>query len=267
MTVTVAVLGASGRMGQQVLAALAANSQVECTAAVVRDDSSALGKRVEGHAELVYCTLADAIAARSQVFIDFSLPVALLDNLTAAREAGAAIVVCTTGLTAVQQQQLQQAGEQQRVLYAANTSVGVNLLAELVQLASGVLAQADIEITEAHHRHKRDAPSGTALLLGEAAAQGRQQVLADVSAGIRGDGLRGDGEIGFASIRAADIIGEHTVMLAQTGERLELTHRVSNRTIFAKGALQAAQWLVQQEPGYYQMRDMLNLQQLLSKLA
>lgn len=267
MTVTVAVLGASGRMGQEVVTAIASNSQVECTAAVVRDSSSAVGESVAGGSGLVYSTLADAVKARPQVFIDFSLPTALSDNLQAARDAGAAIVVCTTGLSTEQQQELQQAGEQQRVLYAANTSVGVNLLAELVQLASGVLAQADIEITEAHHRHKRDAPSGTALLLGEAAAQGRQQQLADVSAGIRGDGLRGDGEIGFASVRAADIIGEHTVLLAQPGERLELTHRVSNRNIFAKGALQAAQWLVQQEPGYYQMRDMLNLQQLLSKLA
>lgn len=267
MTVKVVVLGASGRMGQQVLSAIANNAQVECVAAVVRDGADVLGDTVAGHNGLSYSTLADAVQASPQVFIDFTLPDALADHLQAAREAGAAIVVCTTGLSAVQQEQLQQAGQQQPVLYAANTSVGVNLLAELVQLASGVLEQADIEITEAHHRHKRDAPSGTALLLGEAAATGRQQQLADVSAGIRGDGLRVEGQIGFASVRAADIIGEHTVLLAQPGERLELTHRVSDRSIFAKGALQAAQWLAQQGNGYYQMRDMLNLQQLLRKLT
>jgi len=261
MTIKVAVLGASGRMGQAIIKALAATEGMQCCAAVVRDDSAQLGLPVptDTNQNLSYVDLADALQQQPDVMIDFTLPEALAAHLDAAVDAQVPLVIGTTGLDPAAQQQLDAAAAKVPLLYAANTSVGVALLEQLVALASRSLPQADIEIIESHHKHKRDAPSGTALLLGAAAATGRNQALADVSAGVRGDGLRQADEIGFACIRAADIIGEHTVLLAELGERIELTHKVSDRSVFAKGAVKAAQWLVKQPAGRYRMADMLGL--------
>ncbi len=255
----IGILGASGRMGQAVLSA-AQESAVAVGATVVSASSAVLGDA--NNVGSTYIKLEQLAATQVEVLIDFSLPTALKDNLEQAQAMRCPIVVCTTGLSGEQQQLLANAAQHIPVLYAANTSTGVALLQQLVSLASAALPQADIEIIEAHHSAKRDAPSGTALALGASAAAGRGSQLADLSAGIRGDQEREPGSIGFAVIRAADIIGEHTVMLGQTGERIELTHKVSDRRVFALGALRAAQWLERQEKGLYTMADTLDLKTL-----
>lgn len=259
----IGVIGASGRMGQAVLSEVLAQGLVPA-AAVVSERSTQLGHTTL--AGLSFVTGEGLVEGEVDVLIDFSLPQALQGNLQLAQRLAVPIVVCTTGLNAEQQTALDSAANAIPVLYAANTSVGICLLEQLVQLASASLPHADIEITEAHHSAKRDAPSGTALLLGEAAAKGRDTRLAQLSAGIRGDGVRQNGSIGFSVVRAADIIGEHSVLVAQPGERIELLHRVSDRKIFAKGAVQAAQWLVKQPVGRYRMADSLNLATHLRKL-
>lgn len=263
----VGVIGASGRMGHAVLQEVAEQGLV-AAAALVSATSSRIGQAALP--ELNYTDGSDLQPDTLDVLIDFSLPSALADNLQLAQKLGVPIVVCTTGLNHEQQAWLDAAAASIPVLYAANTSVGICLLEQLVQLTSASLATADIEILEAHHSAKRDGPSGTALLLGEAAARGRGVELTAISAGVRGDGLRAPGSIGFAVMRAADIIGEHNVLVAQPGERIELQHRVSDRRVFARGALQAAQWLVGQPNGRYRMADSLqlgkHLQQLLEQI-
>lgn len=258
----VGVIGASGRMGQAVIAALQTSSQHSLSAAIVSDNSAWRGQAV---ATTHYQTLAE-VQQQPDVLIDFSLPQALTDNLDYALQYQLPLVVCTTGLDASQQQQLAAAAQQIPILYARNTSVGVALLEQLVALSAAALPDADVEVFEAHHKHKKDGPSGTALALGEAAARGRRQHFDDVNAGVRGNGERRDGSIGFSVLRAADIVGEHQVMLAQTGERIELNHRVSDRSIFAQGALRAGAWLVGKAPGLYKMQDILNLQETLQRL-
>lgn len=258
------ILGASGRMGQAVIAA-AQQAELNVTAAIVSEQSAHRGQSVTD--ALQYQTLTELAPEQVDVLIDFSLPQALADNLQHAQRLQLPIVICTTGLNAQQQAAIDAAAQQIPVLYAANTSVGITLLQQLVKLTSAALPNCDIEIIEAHHSAKRDAPSGTALVLGESAAEGRGQSLDKVSAGIRGDGIRASGSIGFSVIRAGDIIGEHSVIFAQPGERIELSHRVGNRNIFAQGAVQAAQWLTQQTKGRYAMADMLALNTLLKQLA
>ncbi|WP_417688309.1 4-hydroxy-tetrahydrodipicolinate reductase [Pseudidiomarina sp.] len=252
----IGVIGASGRMGQAVLNEAQAQG-VEPAAALVGAHSTKLNQ--ETVSGLRFTDGSELAVGGVDVLIDFSLPAALPTNLQLAERLGVPLVVCTTGLDAEHYALLDQAAASIPVLYAANTSVGICLMEQLVQLASASLPDADIEITEAHHSAKRDAPSGTAWVLGEAAARGRDTILAEVSAGVRGDGLRQADSIGFSVIRAADIIGEHSVLLAQPGERIEMQHRVSDRRIFARGALQAAQWLEGQPAGRYRMADSLNL--------
>ncbi|MFC0444456.1 4-hydroxy-tetrahydrodipicolinate reductase [Pseudidiomarina halophila] len=263
----IAVIGASGRMGQAVMTELA-EQQLSCSAAIVAAGSKHVGKTVTQFAEqgLCFSDGSDLSAAEVDVFIDFSLPEALAHNLTLAQRLGAAIVVCTTGLTDAQRALITEAAQSVPVLYAANTSVGICVMEQLVALASAALPAADVEIVEAHHQAKRDAPSGTALVLAAAAANGRGEQLAKLNAGLRGAGQRRAGSIGFAVVRAADIIGEHQVLLAQPGERIELTHRVGDRKVFARGAVQAAQWLASQPTGYYGMRDMLDMKATLQRL-
>jgi len=266
MTIKLGLIGASGRMGAAVAAAVATRDDIELAAAIVHPQSSALGDSRYG---LVLQSVTSPALHRQpavDVLVDFSLPDALLDNLALALHWGCALVICATGLSPSQQRAIDDASQHIPILYAANTSVGVNLLQALVGIAAAALPAADIEITEAHHRMKRDAPSGTALVLGEAAAQARGDGLAEVNAGIRGDALRQTSSIGFSVIRAADIIGEHTVLLAQPGERIELTHRVSDRRIFAEGAVRAGEWLIGQAAGRYSMRDMLNLDAILQRI-
>jgi 4-hydroxy-tetrahydrodipicolinate reductase len=228
----IALFGAGGRMGRAI-AELAAS----------RDDVS-------------------IVANDPDVFVDFSAPAALEGNVAKALAASKPILIGTTGLDAGHQRLIADASAKVAVLQAANTSLGVNLLAHLVREAAGRLGEDwDIEICEMHHRHKADAPSGTALLLGSAAADGRVVDLDDVSDRGR-DGITGPrapGHIGFAALRGGSVAGEHQVILATEGERLELGHRAESRTIFARGALTAALWLKDKPPGRYAMADVLGL--------
>jgi 4-hydroxy-tetrahydrodipicolinate reductase len=205
---------------------------------------------------------AEIVESGAEVFVDFSAPAALADNLGKALAGQRPIVIGTTGLTPDQHRLIDEAARRIPVLQAANTSLGVNLLAALVRQAAERLGTDwDIEIVEIHHRGKADAPSGTALLLGQAAAAGRGVDLEAVSDRGR-DGITGPreaGRIGFAALRGGTVAGEHQVIFAGDGERLELGHRAESRAIFASGAIAAARWLKDQSPGRYTMADMLSL--------
>lgn len=200
-----------------------------------------------------------ALAAQSEVMIDFSAPAALAGNLGAACAAGIPLLIGTTGLDADHHALIDAAAAEIPVLQTGNTSLGVTLLARLVREAAARLGPDwDIEIVEMHHRMKADAPSGTALLLGEAAAAGRGAAL-DTLRADRHDGPRCEGAIGFASLRGGTVAGEHSVILAGEQERLTLSHSAENRAIFARGAVRAAVWLIGQPPGRYTMDDVLGL--------
>jgi 4-hydroxy-tetrahydrodipicolinate reductase len=208
-----------------------------------------------------YASLAE-LAAASDVLVDFTRPDALPGHLQAAVTGNCPIVIGTTGLTPDDHAAIAAAAQKVAVLQAANTSLGVNLLAHLVQEAAARLGpEWDIEIVEMHHRHKVDAPSGTALLLGEAAARGRGVDLAGMADRGR-DGITGErreGAIGFAALRGGSVAGDHQVILAAEGERIELGHRAESRTIFARGAVKAALWLAGKPIGRYGMTDVLGL--------
>jgi len=196
---------------------------------------------------------------RGQVLIDFSAPAALPESIAKARAGKMALVLGTTGLHASADALLADASTEIPILRSANTSIGVALLADLVERAAKVLGNGwDIEIAEAHHRHKADAPSGTALMLGEAAAKGRGSNL-DAERGRDGTGLaRSEGSIGFASLRGGTVAGDHDVLFLGPDERLILSHRAESRTIFARGALAAARFLHGKSPGLYSMRDVID---------
>lgn len=203
-----------------------------------------------------------ALAAGCDVLIDFSSPAALPANLAAAGDTGTALVIGTTGLSAEDHHRIDAAAGRIAILQTGNTSLGVNLLTALVRQAAAALGPDwDIEILEMHHRHKVDAPSGTALLLGEAAAKGRGVNLAEVSDRGR-DGITGPrqrGAIGFAALRGGSVAGDHQVIFAADGERIELGHRAETREIFARGAVRAALWLAGKPAGRYEMADVLGL--------
>lgn len=203
-----------------------------------------------------------ALARRADVLVDFSIAGALEAHVAAAREAGTPIVIGTTGLSATQHALIDAAARDVAVLQTGNTSLGVTLLAQLVREAAERLGTDwDIEIVESHHRHKVDAPSGTALLLGESAAAGRGTTLGEVRVDGRAGltGARTEGTIGLASLRGGSVIGDHHVIFASEGERIELAHLAQDRSIFAKGAVRAALWLAGRRPGRYRMADVLGL--------
>lgn len=239
----IGIIGSAGRMGQALVDAIAAAGEVHAGGVDKGDDVAAL-------------------AARSDVLVDFSSPHALEANLDAAMAAAVPIVVGTTGLEERHHWLCDSAAATIPVLQTGNTSLGVTLLAHLVREAAARLGEDwDIEIVETHHRMKVDAPSGTALLLGEAAARGRGVRLADVSARGR-DGITGArtaGEIGFAALRGGTVAGDHTVHFLADNERLSFSHLAENRAIFAKGAVRAAQWLLGQPAGRYTMPQVLDL--------
>jgi len=244
MATRIGILGSAGRMGRAVAAAIEAEPEASLAGGADRGDDP------------------EALARSCDVLVDFSTPAALKANLDAATSAGIGIVVGTTGLDAAQQILLDRAAERIPVLQAANMSLGVNLLAYLVRETAARLGEDwDIEIVEMHHRHKVDAPSGTALLLGQAAAEGRGVALDERSdRGREGvTGARGAGRFGFASLRGGSVAGDHQVILAAEGERLELGHRAESRDIFARGAVKAALWLKGRPPGRYTMADVLGL--------
>lgn len=238
----IGIIGSEGRMGRSIAALL--------------EDTGGLAGGVDAGGDVA------ALAETSDVLVDFTAPAALEANLIAARATGTPIVVGTTGLDDTHHAQIDAAAKDIAVLQAANTSLGVNLLAHLVRNAAARLdTDWDIEIVEMHHRHKVDAPSGTALLLGEAAAAGRKRTLGHVAekgrAGL--DCARTEGAIGFASLRGGSVAGDHHVILAAEGERIELGHRAESREIFARGAIRAALWLADMPAGRYVMGDVLGL--------
>ena len=240
----IGIVGAAGRMGRAIAALLEDGGEAALAGGADQGDVVA------------------ALARMSDVLVDFSAPAALEANLAAAADAGVPIVVGTTGLEPGHQRLIDDAAKRVAVLQSANMSLGVNLLAHLVREAAARLGPDwDVEIVEMHHRHKVDAPSGTALLLGRAAAHGRGIDLDAVSDRGRDGvtGARAPGRIGFASLRGGSVAGDHQVVLAAEGERLELGHRAESRLIFARGAIEAASWLAGKPPGRYAMEDVLGL--------
>jgi 4-hydroxy-tetrahydrodipicolinate reductase len=259
------IFGITGRMGQSLVAALREGSDFQLRGAVASAGSDRLGQdaAAEGQATGIKIT-ADCAAALKPNFVavDFSVGTAVAAHARACSQAGVPLLVGATALDAAAKTELDRAAKSIAVLIAPNTSVGVAALSQLVAQAARVLGDSyDVEISEAHHRDKRDAPSGTALSLGETVAHVRARRLSDIAVYDRhgADGTRGAGSIGFSVVRAGDIVGEHTVTFAGAGERLELTHRTTDRMTFARGALRAAAWLIGRPPGMYGMKDVLGV--------
>ena len=263
--IRLAISGASGRMGQAMIRLAAEDPALQLTAAIEYVGSSAIGvdAGLNAGAATSGVLIAEQLDPDSfDVLIEFTTPAATIEHLAFCRQAGKAMMIGTTGMDAVQKQQVVDAGADIPVVLAANTSVGVNLCVALLETASRVIGNVtDIEVIEAHHKHKVDAPSGTALLLGEAVARPLGKKLSEDGVFAR-EGITGprvDGTIGFSTIRGGDIAGEHTVMFIGESERLEITHKATDRKIFAKGALRAASWLGSQKKGYFDMQDVLEL--------
>ncbi len=256
--VPIAVHGAAGRMGQAILRLASGEPRIDVVAAIVRQGSPEAGKRAHQTSanDLRYTTTLDASVAPS-VLIDFSFADAFDDALALAVARHLAFVSGTTGLSEQQRAALGEASKAIPVLWSANFSIGVAVLDRLVREASRALAGWDCEIAEAHHRHKKDAPSGTALALGRTVAAARGVDFERVARRERAGAPRDASTIGFASMRAGDIVGEHTVLFAGEGERIELTHRARDRTIFARGALRAAMWLAGRSAGLYTLADVI----------
>ena len=264
--VRIAVLGAAGKMGRAILRATLDEAGAQVAVAVERPGSPELGQDVGalvGAAATGVATRSDLPrAGEADVWIDFSAPSAAAGNATAAAAAGAALVVGTTGLAAADKEIIAAAARKVAVVFSPNMSVGVNVLLELVAQAARVLGPAyDIEIVEAHHRMKRDAPSGTALRLAEAVAEATGRDLGKTARYERhGDvGPRTSQEIGMQTIRGGDVVGDHTVFFLGLGDRVEITHRASSRETFARGAVRAALWLSGRPAGLFDMRDVLGL--------
>ena len=264
----IAVMGAAGRMGKILVEAVQQRAPLTgLTAAIVRPGSTLIGVDAGELASLGRIGVPlvgnlEAVADEFDVLIDFTLPEVMLKNLAFCRKAGKAMVIGTTGLDSAQKQLLADAGKDIPIVFAANFSVGVNLSLKLLDMAARVLGdEADVEIIEAHHRHKIDAPSGTALRMGEVIADALGRDLQQVAVyGREGHtGARDRQTIGFATVRGGDVVGDHTVLFACEGERLEVTHKASSRMTFAKGAVRAALWLDAREPGLYDMQDVLEL--------
>jgi 4-hydroxy-tetrahydrodipicolinate reductase len=257
------LIGVTGRMGQALLRAAPAFGQLLVTGAIASPASLALGRdagEVAGLARSNLPVTSDLprALADSDVALDFSSSAATPGVLEACRRARKALLLGTTGLSGDLDAEINAAAREIPLLLAANTSIGVAVLTELVGAAARALpASFDIDVLDFHHRLKPDAPSGTALALGAAAAAARG--ITRLAPSVVRPGPRPDAEIGFASVRAGDLVGEHTVMFSGTGEQLSLTHRASDRAVFAHGALQAALWLARQPPGRYGMRDFLGL--------
>lgn len=266
----VAILGVSGRMGRALLSAVDETPGATLSGASVSAGSRWVGKDAANPAGGAACGVpisADAAGAirRATVAIDFTLPDATSANVQACVAAGCPMIIGTTGHDAATRQEIEQAAQHIAIVIAPNMSLGVNLLMKLTQLAAQTLDDSyDIEVFEAHHRNKKDAPSGTALALGGAAAAGRGVALDDATDVARQGitGARRRGAIGFAVFRGGDVVGDHTVTFAGIGERIELTHRASDRMAFARGALKAAQWIAGRKPGLYSMQDVLGLAEL-----
>ncbi|MDT0681070.1 4-hydroxy-tetrahydrodipicolinate reductase [Roseicyclus sp. F158] len=262
----IVVAGASGRMGRMLLQVLSEEPNLRIAGALERPGHDWIGSdagEAMGGAPLGVTVTDDPLEAMAsaQGVIDFTAPAATIEMADLAAQARAVHVIGTTGLSAEDIARIDAAARHAVIVRAGNMSLGVNLLVQLAKQAAASLEGWDVEIVEAHHHHKVDAPSGTALMLGEAAAEGRGQDLEKVYRAAR-DGITGPreaGTIGFSAIRAGDIVGEHDVILAGQGERVVLRHVATDRAIFARGAVRAALWGQSQGPGHYSMADVLGL--------
>jgi 4-hydroxy-tetrahydrodipicolinate reductase len=266
VSVRIAIAGVSGRMGRALLEAVEADADCTLGAAIDRPGSPLVGQDAGvawGGASGVHVTAQPTTALQdAHALIDFTRPEATFGYLDACVAAGVPLVIGTTGFDAAGKARIAAAAQHIPLVFAPNMSVGVNLLMKLAELAAQVLQEGyDVEIIEAHHRHKIDAPSGTALGLGQAVARATNRDLASCAVYGR-EGVTGERDpktIGFATVRGGDIVGDHTLLFAGVGERVELTHKASSRATFAQGALRAAKWLQGRAPGQYDMRDVLNL--------
>ena len=261
----IAILGAAGRMGQALIRCSQRLPELKVVAALETAGHAALGQDAGLQAGIgaIRLPIATGAAKGADVVIDFTFHTAVTANIASAVAARQAVVLGTTGLTEAEQTAVRAAASQIPIVWAANMSLGVNVLLDLVRRAATILGpDYDAEIVEMHHHFKKDAPSGTALALAEALARGRGVALKDVICHGR-EGMVGErprGQIGLHALRGGDVVGDHTVMFACEGERVELTHRASNRESFAMGALRAAVWLRGKKPGLYNMRDVLGLE-------
>lgn len=263
----IVVSGAMGRMGQAILRLASQDPQYHVVAGLesfecVEGCHGGINlPKLNVHLVANLGDLEDWQIAERPVVIEFSTPKATLEHVEQAARLGLKMVIGTTGLPEETRQAIAQAAEKTAMLLAPNMSLGVNVLLDLVQRLSAILPDYDIEITEMHHRHKKDAPSGTAVALGQAAASGRERKYEELVRHGR-EGMVGErvaGEIGMHALRGGDVVGEHTVYFAGEGERIELTHRASSRDTFAAGALRAAAFMARQDKGLFSMRDVLGL--------
>ncbi|REL35202.1 4-hydroxy-tetrahydrodipicolinate reductase [Thalassotalea euphylliae] len=266
MTTKVAILGCSGRMGRNLIKAAVEHDEIELVGGTVRETSSFAGFDLGelagiGKLDLVTSTSLEAVSS-ADVFIDFTSIESTLSNIEWCKANDKALVIGTTGFEDAQVESIKQAGQYMPVLLAPNTSVGVNLLFKLLEITAQAIGDyTDIEIFEAHHRFKKDAPSGTAMKMGQVIAETLGRDLNECAVYGR-EGItdeRDNKTIGFATVRAGDIVGEHTAFFADLGERLEITHKASSRMTFAQGAMRAALWLAKAKHGYYDMQDVLGL--------
>ncbi|MEM1236251.1 MAG: 4-hydroxy-tetrahydrodipicolinate reductase [Pseudomonadota bacterium] len=263
----IVITGASGRMGQMLIDTVQASDRARLVGVVERSGHDWVGQdvgSVRGGAEIGVKVTDDPLEAfaKAQAVIDFTAPGATLEFAALAAQARAVHVVGTTGMSVDQIAALEPAARHAVIVRAGNMSLGVNLLTKLTRMVAAALDEDfDIEVIEAHHHHKVDAPSGTALMLGEAAAEGRGVTLEDVADNARHGitGARERGHIGFSNIRGGDIVGEHDVLFAGAGERIVLRHVATDRAIFARGALKAALWGQDKAPGQYDMMDVLGI--------
>lgn len=266
-TINVGVIGAGGRMGRMLIEAVQDNPQTTLNAAIERQGSSLVGADAGEVAAIgvLNVKIVDdlkAVVNNIDVLIDFSLPDATEQNMQICAEHNVSMVIGTTGFNEQQEKVLSKASEKIAIVYAGNYSTGVNLSLKLLGMAAKAFgADADVEVIEAHHKHKIDAPSGTAFMMAEAVADARGQSLKDVAVyGREGQtGAREAGTIGIHAIRGGEIIGDHTVMFIADGEVVEITHRARARMTFAAGAVRAATWIVEQSTGQYNMQDVLGL--------
>ena len=263
----VVVAGAAGRMGKTLVEAVARDPAASLAGALERQGSALVGADAGelagvGRLGVAVVDTLDALGDGFDVLIDFTQPEATLDHLAWCRARGRRMVIGTTGLSPAQRASVEEEAREVAVVFSPNMSVGVNLCFRLLETAARVLGdEFDVEVLEAHHRHKVDAPSGTALRMGEvvAAALGRDLRECAVYGREGRTGERSTSTIGFATVRGGDIVGEHTVLFAGLGERVEITHRASSRMTFARGAVRAAQWVASRPPGLYDMMDVLGL--------
>jgi 4-hydroxy-tetrahydrodipicolinate reductase len=264
------VVGAAGRMGRMLIKTVAEMDGCRLVGAIEREGSPALGQDAGGLAGTgpLDVTVTDdplPVFAGADGVLDFTAPAATTAFAALAAQARIVHVIGTTGLQETDFTRLEAAARHARIVQSGNMSLGVNLLAALVRKVAATLGEDfDIEILEMHHRMKVDAPSGTALLLGEAAAEGRKISLTERAVRSRDGhtGARRSGDIGFATLRGGSVVGEHTVVFAGQGERIEIAHRAEDRSIFARGAVRAALWGRDRKPGYYTMADVLGLRAL-----